>query len=920
MASQKDINNQKQLNSEYAVTRDILVEVQKSLGKQRDATKEAASEYRKLESISQKLLLDEEQIVQLTDKQIQQNKDKAASALAGVKVQAQRLMTEKGIVDINHTQIGMIHNLTDAEKELLAAAKDGYNVEQDLVNKIEEELQVRDKSNKLLGVSGNILKGINAIAGNFSKAFGLDEVQEKMQKTADEVVRMNKSFGGLRVAAAGFGEAFNQLGNTLLSPTVLLTNMVVGFNKVDKAATDFQQQTGQDLNTMSTSLNQFNGGLITSAEYIKTASDLTKEFGLNAAAVFTPENLSEAASMTKEMGLAGKEAANLARLSKVNGGNIESQNESIVAGINSANKQNKTAVAHGQALRDVANASEGIAISYAGYPEKLGEAATAAAGLGMSLGDVDRIASSLLDFQSSIEAEMEAELLTGRSLNLEKARQLALDNDLAGVATELANQGITSANFSKMNRIQQEAQAKALGMSRDEMARMLLQQELNGGLSEDALNDAQKATLEDLKRVDAQEKIATAISKLQQVLAPIIGIIADIASNSIVIYTTMGVALLAKMPMLVKSAKGLASGFQDAYKNAKSLASGLKNMVIGGDKSSVGGGKAGGLVGKLKDKLTGKEGDSVGKVADKTKGIDPKQGSGVKEFLKGLGDGLASIGKQFGDVVKGGIALGLSLLAIGGGFALALPLIANTDPAKMLAFAASLSAIGLTVAVMGKVGSDIMKGALALGIMAVSLIPAAFAFSLLAGVDASSILAFSIALPILGLSVLGLGLIFTNPVTMFLFGAGVAGLLSLGLAILPLAGAFSMLKDVDVTSTMMSMTSGLGTLVALTPGLMGVSGGLFAIAGGLTAMSVAGIMALPVVGALTALGAVSEGLNSVFGGNSETESAGGENKGSMKAVEAKLDELIAVISAGGDVYIDGAKVGKTIALASSNLG
>ena len=79
MASQKDINNQKQLNSEYAVTRDILVEVQKSLGKQRDATKEAASEYRKLESISQKLLLDEEQIVQLTDKQIQQNKDKAGS-------------------------------------------------------------------------------------------------------------------------------------------------------------------------------------------------------------------------------------------------------------------------------------------------------------------------------------------------------------------------------------------------------------------------------------------------------------------------------------------------------------------------------------------------------------------------------------------------------------------------------------------------------------------------------------------------------------------------------------------------------------------------------------------------------------------------------------------------------------------------
>ena len=77
----------------------------------------------------------------------------------------------------------------------------------------------------------------------------------------------------------------------------------------------------------------------------------------------------------------------------------------------------------------------------------------------------------MLDFESSIAAEMEAELLTGQALNLEKARELALNNDLAGVANELANQGITSAKFSKMNRIQQEAQAKAMNMSREEMAR-----------------------------------------------------------------------------------------------------------------------------------------------------------------------------------------------------------------------------------------------------------------------------------------------------------------------------------------------------------------------------------------------------------------------------------------------------------------
>ena len=45
-----------------------------------------------------------------------------------------------------------------------------------------------------------------------------------------------------------------------------------------------------------------------------------------------------------------------------------------------------------------------------------------------------------------------------------------------------------------------------------------------------------------------------------------------------------------------------------------------------------------------------------------------------------------------------------------------------------------------------------------------------------------------------------------------------------------------------------------------------------------------------------------------------------EDKGSMKAIEQKLDQLIAIISSGGDVYMDGAKVGKTVALTTSRIG
>ena len=87
----------------------------------------------------------------------------------------------------------------------------------------------------------------------------------------------------------------------------------------------------------------------------------------------------------------------------------------------------------------------------------------------MELGDLDGIASSLLDFESSIGNELEAQLLTGKNINLAKARELALSNDLKGLGQELFENSASLAEFGKMNRIQQEAQAKALGMTRDQL-------------------------------------------------------------------------------------------------------------------------------------------------------------------------------------------------------------------------------------------------------------------------------------------------------------------------------------------------------------------------------------------------------------------------------------------------------------------
>lgn len=869
-------------NDSFREQRDILYESAKALGKVKDQANEAAKATSKLESIAQKLALDAEETVILSDKNLESLHKQAKTQYEILETANKRLVAE-----------GNISNLTgealERALELQAAGKANFEQHKNFLTNIEKEVETRKNANKLLGKSGNIIEGLSSISGKFGKALGLDKVASKMKeislaqaKQAKEEKRGINLLDKMKVSAGGVAESFIQLGNNLLSPTLLLTNMVLGFNKVDKAATGFQQLTGQNLNTAKVAIGQFNFGLITSAEYIKTASDLTKEFGLNAAAVFTPENLMEAASMTKEMGLAGKEAANLARLSKVNGGNIEAQNEAIIDGINSANRQNKTAVSHGMALRDVANASEGIAINYAGYPAKLGEAAAAAKALGMDLNKVDAIASSLLKFESSISAELEAELLTGRSLNLEKAREFALMNDMKGVATELGKQGITSTNFSKLNRIQQEAQAKAMGMSRDEMARMLLQQEMNSGLSKGALNDAQKATLEDLKRVDAQEKIATAIGKLQQLLAPVLEIFANIVSHSAVIYSIMGVALLTKLPALAKGFNSMSSGFKGIVKGLKS--DGLKSLLNPPDGA-----------------------DEANKLSKKVK---PGAGKGIKKNLQGLAGGLRSMG--VGPILKGIVNLAaFGVASIPAIASIPFLLFMGLTPLKLIRSNMQSLAAGLRSMGTGKVIAGIGAFTL-LSLAGILMIPGSVGLLMFGGaayIAAAGITVLTPALVALG--------------TAMSTGVGALGLAALVVAAIGLGAAFALVgvgalamgKGIKLSAEGFSiMVPSILALIPAIPSLFLLGGALVSIGTGLALIATTGLAAIP---ALLALGAVGMVAGSMFGGGDSSTSS---QSNGMAGVEKKLDTLISLVSEGGDVYIDGSKVGKTLQLASSKIG
>lgn len=736
---------------------------------------------------------------------------------------------------------------------------------------LDEELAKRQAVNKSLGIGGSIIKTLAGSLGAFGKSLGLNEAATAMEDAAFAAKDAGKEISKIATLGVGLKSIGKSMASNLLDPTVIISSMVKSFGDLQKAEQEFRQQTGTSADY---NFQLLNGSMATSTDYLKGMVALTKELGVNAQASFTQEQITEVAELTEFMGLSAKSAATLAKLSKKSGQELSVVKENIASSTRDFITSNNVSLNLKDVMEDVGNASASIQVSLGGSVGNLQEAAMQARKLGLSLQQVDNIAGSLLDFESSIASEMEAELLTGVQLNLEKARQLSLNNDLAGLSEEIGNNAGINLAFTQGNRIQQEALAKSLGMSRDEMAGMILAQDIIRLGSVEAAALANGMSQAEAEKLSASQQFEKSIAKITQELAKPVAFIAGMLENTVALY---GVMILIGGVLATK----VLGTLKESYAVAKDLGTSLLNVF---SKSSGGGGGDGGIVDNIKKSIS--------------PDANAKKGESTGSFLESLGKGLASIGKSAMDVIKGSIALGVAGLVLGGSFALAMMMIKDVDPIQMIAFATSMSMLGLTVAVLGSVGGNIIAGALAMGILALALIPAAYAFSLLKDVDTKKMIAFSIILPLLGLAMAGLG--FIAPFVM----AGALALGFMALALVPLA------------------LMGPGLSIASTA-LMGMAAALKEVGTSLNAIDSSKLEALEdftITSAITgAASGVIAAIASPIAALGETL-GGGDGGNTQQEIVGRLDRLIAVVEAGGDVILDGSKVGRNLSIASSGIG
>ena len=124
-------------------------------------------------------------------------------------------------------------------------------------------------------------------------------------------------------------------------------------------------------------------------------------------------------------------------------------------------------------LRDLANASEEFAGFTKDGGDNIASAAVQARALGTTLSTTAKIAEGLLDFESSIAKEIEASVLIGRQLNLQKAREAALTGDIEGAMKEVVTQMGSEAEFNNLNVLQRKALADSIGVSTAELSKFV---------------------------------------------------------------------------------------------------------------------------------------------------------------------------------------------------------------------------------------------------------------------------------------------------------------------------------------------------------------------------------------------------------------------------------------------------------------
>lgn len=554
------------------------------ISKQKTGINESKKAYTGLSSIAEKLQYHQKGISTLSSKELETLQKRAKQEKQRLENAQTTLTNDKTILENEKRQLfnaiqqraqqgllsGDLRKQFNEKQQKLREINKIYQENKDLLDgtnnsltqtteTLNETLKTQKQIEKSMGITGALMKGISKIPilgdmPGMSSIVG--EVEDEIREIHSKTGKMPSRIDAMKMAFSKMGGVIKE---NLTDPLFLVGLAVKAFKAflnigfaVSKQTTELGKSMAISSKEAASIRERFVGIQNSSENILDTTENLVEAQGQLANAFgatrgFTDAQLQDQIKLTKQIGLSEEAAAGLQQLALANGMSADDILNSTIKQTASLARQKGIQLDNRKVLAEVAKVSGQLRLQYQNNPELIAKAVVQTQKLGINLETAKNMAEKLLDFEQSISSELEAELLTGKDLNLEEARLLAFQGKSAEAAALMLKNLGGSAEFAKMNVFQQQSIAQALGMSADDLANSLVTQEnLNklGGETkrrlEEELELAKKNKDEDkirmleaslgnekeakaaLEKLDAQTAFNASIDKLKSMLSSIV--------------------------------------------------------------------------------------------------------------------------------------------------------------------------------------------------------------------------------------------------------------------------------------------------------------------------------------------------------------------------------------------------------------
>jgi hypothetical protein len=426
-----------------------------------------------------------------------------------------------------------LKNMQNMTWEQIRDKQTELDLEREALNSRQVSLDAMTEQNKLMGETSKTAEKTLGVldkitSGDFKGAllqkFGLDDINSQLkEKVGGALVNTVKAFkagdlkGAISEAGKGIKGILDMAGKLTMALGIgalfmLGKFLLDSFGKLDKEVS----QLGKDFGISKNEAKELHHAAVDVANEMKVTGIHSEEIakslktvsdnlgGADIAGKFAAgdekivQMVKDTALLTEKFGMSGEEVAGMNKNAAILGMSVgEASQMAVTLGDGIYNAKDS--------MKILSGIPANIVSSMKSMPKALMNTAIQAKLLGMDMQKIADIGRKSLDIESSLEAEMEARVLTGKNINLDKMRAAALDGDQETVMKELLNAAGSMDDFNKMNVIQKEALAKAAGMEVEEMAKMLgKQEELNkAGLSQKQLQELQKENASTLAGIAA---------------------------------------------------------------------------------------------------------------------------------------------------------------------------------------------------------------------------------------------------------------------------------------------------------------------------------------------------------------------------------------------------------------------------------